>query len=247
MQYNVTCNKCNRTFTITADGGESLQCTCPYCGQSLFVNLPSQVSPVSPVAQQPINDQHDSGSQNSTLKILLTILIVLILGGLAVFGFIYWQNEKEAAQMELQAQRKAHSDSLMQVRAQMEAQEEAVQKQNEKRKGICSFLTSFYQKAVLVDDADANFYSRYLTDYCRRIVFGLPDGYNADVDESTMWWGAFGNTATEPDLSQLLRNLTVVPIDDNWYKVRLSQDGETEYRQVKVLSQDGHILIDDIR
>ena len=85
--------------------------------------------------------------------------------------------------MELQAQRKAHSDSLMQVRAQMEAQEEAVQKQNEKRKGICSFLTSFYQKAVLVDDADANFYSRYLTDYCRRIVFGVPDGYDADVDE----------------------------------------------------------------
>lgn len=75
----------------------------------------------------------------------------------------------------------------------------------------------------------------------------MPDGYYADVDESTMWWGAFGNTATEPDLSQLLRNLTVVPIDDNWYKVRLSQDGETEYRQVKVLSQDGHILIDDIR
>ena len=100
MQYNVTCNKCNRTFTITADGGESLQCTCPYCGQSLFVNLPSQVSPVAPVAQQPINDQHDSGNQNSTLKILLTILMVLILGGLAVFGFIYWQNEKEAAQME---------------------------------------------------------------------------------------------------------------------------------------------------
>ena len=83
---------------------------------------------MAPVAQQPINDQHDSGDQNSTLKILLTILIVLILGGLAVFGFIYWQNEKEAAQMELQAQRKAHSDSLMQVRAQMEAQEAAVQK-----------------------------------------------------------------------------------------------------------------------
>ena len=52
MQYNVTCNKCNRTFTITADGGESLQCTCPYCGQSLFVNLPSQVSPVAPVGQR---------------------------------------------------------------------------------------------------------------------------------------------------------------------------------------------------
>ena len=47
--------------------------------------------------------------------------------------------------------------------------------------------------------------------------------------------------------NQLQRNLKVDAIDDNWYKVRLSQDGETEYRQVKVLSQDGHILIDDVR
>ena len=57
-----------------------------------------------------------------------------------------------------------------------------------------------------------------------------------------------GNSPTdEPDFNQLQRNLKVDAIDDNWYKVRLSQDGETEYRQVKVLSQDGHILIDDVR
>ena len=192
-------------------------------------------------------DEDEKKGSGSALKIILTILIVLILGGLAAFGYIYWDSQKEAAQWALQAHRKAHADSVMQVRAQIEAQEAEAQRQDEKRKGICRFLESFYKKAVLTDDADADFYSRYLTDYCHRMVFGPQGSYDYDVDEATIWWGAFGNTATEPDYEQLQRNLKVVAIDDNWFKVRLSQDGETEYRQVKVLSQDGHILIDDVK
>ena len=232
---------------ITADGNDKMQCNCPYCGQQLLVNLPTLASPVTPTVQQPVMDEDEKKSSGSALKIILTILIVLILGGLAAFGYIYWNSQKEAAQWALQAQRKAHADSVMQVRAQIEAQEAEAQRQDEKRKGICRFLESFYKKAVLTDDADADFYSRYLTDYCHRMVFGAQGSYDYDVDEATIWWGAFGNTATEPDFEQLQRNLKVVAIDDNWYKVRLSQDGETEYRQVKVLSQDGHTLIDDVR
>lgn len=247
MQYNVTCNKCHRAFTITADGNENFHCNCPYCGQSLLVNLPTLASPVTPSVQQPIMGQGEQKGSGSTLKVLLTILIVLILGGLAVFGYIYWNNQQEAAQQELQAQRKAQADSMMQVRAQIEAQEAEAQRQDEKRKSICRFLESFYKKAVLAEDADADFYSRYLTDYCHRMVFGTQNGDDYDSDQWTVWWGAFGNTASEPDFNQLQRNLKVDAIDDNWYKVRLLQDGETEYRQVKVLSQDGHILIDDVR
>ncbi len=247
MQYNVTCNKCNRTFMITADGNDKMQCNCPYCGQQLLVNLPTLASPVTPTVQQPVMNEDEKKDGGSTLKIILTILIVLILGGLAAFGYIYWDSQKKAAQWALQAHRKAHADSVMQVRAQIEAQEAEAQRQDEKRKGICRFLESFYKKAVLTDDADADFYSRYLTDYCHRMVFGPQGSYDYDVDEATIWWGAFGNTATEPDYEQLQRNLKVVAVDDNWFKVRLSQDGETEYRQVKVLSQDGHILIDDVK
>ena len=247
MQYNVTCNKCNRSFMITADGNDKMQCNCPYCGQQLLVNLPTLASPVTPTVQQPVMNEDEKKSSGSALKIILTILIVLILGGLAAFGYIYWDSQKEAAQWALQAHRKAHADSVMQVRAQIEAQEAEAQRQDEKRKGICRFLESFYKKAVLTDDADADFYSRYLTDYCHRMVFGAQGSYDYDVDEATVWWGAFGNTATEPDYEQLQRNLKVVAVDDNWFKVRLSQDGETEYRQVKVLSQDGHILIDDVK
>ena len=247
MQYNVTCNKCNRTFMITADGNDKMQCNCPYCGQQLLVNLPTLATPVTPTVQQPVMNEDEKKGSGSALKIILTILIVLILGGLAAFGYIYWDSQKKAAQWALQAHRKAHADSVMQVRAQIEAQEAEAQRQDEKRKGICRFLESFYKKAVLTDDADADFYSRYLTDYCHRMVFGPQGSYDYDVDEATIWWGAFGNTATEPDYEQLQRNLKVVAVDDNWFKVRLSQDGETEYRQVKVLSQDGHILIDDVK
>lgn len=232
---------------ITADGNDKMQCNCPYCGQQLLVNLPTLASPVTPTVQQPVMNEDEKKGSGSALKIILTILIVLILGGLAAFGYIYWNSQKEAAQWALQAHRKAHADSVMQVRAQIEAQEAEAQRQDEKRKGICRFLESFYKKAVLTDDADADFYSRYLTDYCHRMVFGTQGSYDYDVDEATIWWGAFGNTATDPDFEQLQRNLKVVAIDDNWYKVRLSQDGETEYRQVKVLSQDGHTLIDDVR
>lgn len=247
MQYNVTCNKCNRSFMITADGNDKMQCNCPYCGQQLLVNLPTLASPVTPTVQQPIMNEDEKKGNGSALKIILTILIVLILGGLAAFGYIYWDSQKEAAQWALQAHRKAQADSMMQVRAQIEAQEAEAQRQDEKRKGICRFLESFYKKAVLTEDADADFYSRYLTDYCSRMIFGTQSGDDYDNDRWTLWWGAFGNTATEPDFNQLQRNLKVDAIDDNWYKVRLSQDGETEYRQVKVLSQDGHILIDDVR
>ena len=232
---------------ITADGNDKMQCNCPYCGQQLLVNLPTLASPVTPTVQQPVMDEDEKKGSGSALKIILTILIVLILGGLAAFGYIYWNSQKEAAQWALQAHRKAHADSVMQVRAQIEAQEAEAQRQDEKRKGICRFLESFYKKAVLTDDADADFYSRYLTDYCHRMVFGAQGSYDYDVDEATIWWGAFGNTATEPDYEQLQRNLKVVAVDDNWFKVRLSQDGETEYSQVKVLSQDGHILIDDVK
>jgi hypothetical protein len=232
---------------ITADGNDKMQCNCPYCGQQLLVNLPTLASPVTPTVQQPVMNEDEKKGSGSALKIILTILIVLILGGLAAFGYIYWDSQKEAAQWALQAHRKAHADSVMQVRAQIEAQEAEAQRQDEKRKGICRFLESFYKKAVLTDDADADFYSRYLTDYCHRMVFGTQGSYDYDVDEATIWWGAFGNTATEPDYEQLQRNLKVVAVDDNWFKVRLSQDGETEYRQVKVLSQDGHILIDDVK
>ena len=104
---------------------------------------------------------------------------------------------------------------------------------------------SFYQKAVLEAD-DPTFYERYLTPYCRQMIFGV-DADNNDVDKWSAWWGAFGTTADRPDYEALQRNLNVTPGEGNWYNVRLTQDGTTEYRQIKVSTVDGHVLIDDVR
>ena len=108
-------------FTITADGSDRMHCTCPYCGQSLMVNLPTMAEPVMSSVQQPIPENNDNKGHNAGMKILITVLIVLLVGGLAAFAFIEWQNQQEAARLEEKAQREAHADSLMQVRAQQEA------------------------------------------------------------------------------------------------------------------------------
>lgn len=149
----------------------------------------------------------------------------------------YTHNEK--------AQREAHADSLMQVRAQQEAQAADAQRKDAQRQSICKFVKSFYQKAVLEAD-DPTFYERYLTPYCRQMIFGV-DADNNDVDKWSAWWGAFGTTADRPDYEALQRNLNVTPGEGNWYNVRLTQDGTTEYRQIKVSTVDGHVLIDDVR
>lgn len=91
MQYQVTCNKCHRSFAITSDGSDRMHCNCPYCGQPLLVNLPAIAQPVMPSVQSINYDVQDKGGDNSSIKVLLCVLIVLFLGGFATFGFIYWQ------------------------------------------------------------------------------------------------------------------------------------------------------------
>ena len=99
-----------------------MRCSCPYCGQTLLVNLPAMAQPATPPVVHPVSGQKDSEGGSPGLKILLTVLIVLVVGGLGAFGFILWQDRQEAAQQEIRVQRKAHADSLMQVRARQEAQ-----------------------------------------------------------------------------------------------------------------------------
>ncbi len=51
---------------ITADGNDKLHCNCPYCGESLLVNLPTLASPVTPSVQQPIMGQGEQKGSGST-------------------------------------------------------------------------------------------------------------------------------------------------------------------------------------
>lgn len=240
MQFHVTCSNCQRTFTITSDGGERMRCTCPYCSQSLVVNMPSIVQPIQGSSEKKANSNRGNG-----LKILLTILIVILLSAIAIFGYIEWNKHQDSILQQEQAARKAHADSLVKIREQQAAEAVQAKKIEAQQRQISKFLISFYEKAVLTDD-DPMYYARYLTAYCREMIFG---GYpnNTDVDRWTLWWGTFGGSFSQPDYDLLKTNLRVTPGQNGWYNVRLSQDGLTEIRQVKLLTKDGHILIDDVR
>ena len=96
MQYHVTCNKCRRSFTITAEGGDRMRCSCPYCGQTLLVNLPAMAQPATPPVVHPVSGQEDSDGGSPGLKILLTVLIVLVVGGLGAFGFILGRHSRKS-------------------------------------------------------------------------------------------------------------------------------------------------------
>ena len=245
MQYQVTCNKCHRPFTINSEGSDRIHCTCPYCGQSLLVNLPTVAQPVTPSVQPTLYDVQKNEGASASTKILLSILIVLLLGGLSVFVFIQWQQHQESERELLAAQRKAHADSVLQVRAKQQMQDAAAQRKTDEQKSVCRFLDSFYRKAVFTS-GDPSYYVRYLTPYCRQMIFGV-DPFGEDEDVWNEWWAAFGDPSSGDDFDEMRRNLQVTPLDDNWYKVRLSEHGVTVFRKIKVKVSDGHVLIDDIR
>ena len=124
-------------------------------------------------------------------------------------------------------------------------QEAAVKRKADDQKSVCSFLDSFYRKAVFIS-GDPSYYVRYLTPYCQQMVFGV-DAYDEGEDVWGEWWAAFGNFNNEYDFDELRRNLQITPLDDDWYKVRLSEHGITVFRKIKVQVTDGHVLIDDVR
>ena len=55
-----------------------MRCSCPYCGQTLLVNLPAMAQPATPPVVHPVSGQEDSEGGSPGLKILLTVLIVLV-------------------------------------------------------------------------------------------------------------------------------------------------------------------------
>ena len=42
MQFQIVCKHCHRSFVITSEGGKTLRCNCPYCGESMVVATPSE-------------------------------------------------------------------------------------------------------------------------------------------------------------------------------------------------------------
>ena len=137
MQYQVTCNKCGKSFLINGEGGKEMHCTCPYCSQELFVSLPIVAQPAQREAplqggmptEQPIAKKQ--GSKAS--KVLLVVLIIIVALGAGSFAFLQWREHEELAIKELQESRKTHQDSLFRAREQQEAAKRAEQQKQEQQ------------------------------------------------------------------------------------------------------------------
>lgn len=245
MQYEVTCNKCGRKFMITADGGEEMDCTCPYCSRHFKVSVPLVAKPVSEQTVYPTTAEEEEKSSHLGVTVLVVIFILLLAGAASYFGVMEWKRREAIARQEYLAGRRAHADSLRRVRAQEEATTKKAEQQEKQQQRVARFLVSFYQKAV-IPYGDPSFYEQYLTPNCLQILYNGEER-NMDVDKWTLWWGLFGMMNQSPNGEELVRNLAATPIADNWYKVRLSQQGETEFRQIKVQLSNGQVFIDDVR
>lgn len=250
MQYQVTCNHCHKRFRIEAGDEETIRCTCPYCAQSLLIRLARRPSVSSPQkvrqAGQPVVAPMKKRT-DSKAKMMVAILTAVLSGGGIAAGLIYWQHKQAAQTALIQQQRKAHRDSVARLRQAIQDKAMADEQARQRQAATCRFLESFYRKSVLTD-GDPSFYERYLTDYCRTMILGISAGEESgEEDRWAAWWGAFGTLSAAPDFHALAAHLRVSFYKDDWYKVRLSQDGVTEFRLIRVVYDGGQVLIDEVR
>ena len=169
----------------------------------------------------------------------------MFLSILIVGGFLYFNWQQQQKKELIRIERQHHRDSVMKVREMLQAKSVLAQKQKRLQTMACTFLHSFYINAVL-SGADVTQYESYLTNNCKRILYG--DNENAfDLDKQTVWWGLFGTLSGLENADELIRNLRISYYDKDWYKVRLSQNGTTDQRLIKLKIENNRFLIDDVR
>lgn len=244
MQYQVTCKQCGGKFQLSVDNVRRISSVCPYCGQKLSVVIPQTIAQVPPVMEayevKPTVVQPKKKS--GVVSKLLFFVFCLSLLGAALW---FWNDYQATVKTNELRARQLHRDSVMQVRAAIEAKAKAEKELEKKHILVEQFLRSFYTNAVL-SDAEPEYYEHYLTENCRKIVFGNIEN-QVDMDRKAVWWGAFGSISGLKNKEALVRNLRITYNDADWYKVRLSQDGETEFKLIKIKIDNKKILIDDIR
>lgn len=240
MRYQVTCSHCGGCFRINAMSGIELQSACPYCGKKLRIKVPATVEKSTysfGANKHAQTDRHGKGYRGWIFFLL--VLMILFSG---VFGWNFYQKQVEQKVMLVRQQ---HRDSLVQIMRDKAALALMSEKQEHQQRLTCAFLKSFYEKAVLTETNPYS-YQHYLTEYCKNMIFGL-ETESSDADYETVWWGTFGTMAGVVDKKALLANLRVSHDEGEWYKVRLSQAGGTEFRRIKVLKERGKLLIDDVK
>lgn len=66
MQFQIACKHCHRPFVIEAEGGNTLRCNCPYCGESMTVATPQMGAPSGSAAETTATVNHVQVERDNT-------------------------------------------------------------------------------------------------------------------------------------------------------------------------------------
>lgn len=180
------------------------------------------------------------------MKTIGRILLGMVLGALVGGGgmwlymeYVNGQHDAVRAEQEFLMRRKAHKDSLLQIRAEQENRERLGREDELRRRAIAGFIADFYREAIL-GRGTVKAYEMNLTEHCRE---RLKDG------SGRLTWSLFGADAAgdDTDREALRHNLRVTYEEDDWYRVHLILHGMTEFRYVKAVVKGRDVMIDDVR
>lgn len=66
MQFQIACKHCHRPFVIESEGGNTLRCNCPYCGESMTVATPQMGVPSGSAAETTATVNHVQVERDNT-------------------------------------------------------------------------------------------------------------------------------------------------------------------------------------
>ena len=66
MQFQVACKHCHRPFVIESEGGNTLRCNCPYCGECMTVATPQTGAPSGSAAETTVTVNHAQVEKDNT-------------------------------------------------------------------------------------------------------------------------------------------------------------------------------------
>lgn len=184
------------------------------------------------------------------IKILIALILGAVAGGAIWFVWQQKQKDDERQRIEQKAARKAHMDSLMALRNQQVAEEQAALKAQQDQKASMAFLRDFYQ-SVFFDGWDASVYANNLSERCFEKLTGTDtssdDDTDGDIDWKQLGPGFETRDDFKKDLPQLIKNFRITHDHDNWYRVRFSARGLTEYRRIEAFPYKGKVIINDFQ
>lgn len=210
----------------------------------------------TPVGGSAPDDNNGNRKGKRGRVILLAVVLGIVVG---IAGWLGWQQKQkndEQARIELKNERKAHMDSLMQLRNHEEAEERAAQQMKENQEDVINFLNEFYQDC-LFNDGDPDRYANNISEKCYDKLTVMSDDADIDTEEdadttTAINWKLLGpgfesEREVKRDLPDLASHFEVEHYHDNWYRVRFSAHGTTEYRQIEAFPYGNKIIINDFR